>query len=372
MKGHVAARMRRTLVALLGALLLGAASAGAVSALPHDGENPATTACGDGSHTMYTLGKRNAANPKGSESYYHEQGIPTPIMVGSTKIGEVEIRHSRYCATVWSRVKNLTGATAQVKEALVTYTDSNGGGRVEHWYPTTDTIANNQYGWSNQYRDRASFSARGGIYYNGAWRYAETERTSAWNQFASNYPETPYACNHGSFPCERWPLNASGFSVTRYYKFTGSTASFPKTGGGTLDLRGDYTYLFGEFNNVAAYNPYFYFAQDPADAVVDLTTYVDSPGVGARTQAFQNSNHLYTSAYIKVNTASPLASSDDARALLCHEIDHLMGLHHVWGTYTSGIDNIGSKATCIGMGDPTGPRIDDTSALAAVYSGVVP
>jgi hypothetical protein len=294
-------------------------------------------------------------------------------MVGSTKIGEVEIRHSRYCATVWSRVKNMTGAEASVKEALVTYSDSNGSGRVEHWYPTVDTPANDQYGWSNQYRDRASFSARGGIFYQGAWRYAETERTSAWNQFASNYPESPYACNHGSFPCERWPIRSNGLSVTRYYRFATALATFPKTGGGTLDVRGDFTFLFGEFNSVAAPNPFFYFAQDPADAVVDLRTYVDNPLVGARTQAFRDSNHLYTTAYIELNTASSLASHDDARALLCHEIDHLMGLHHVWGSYISpNIDNIGSKATCIGMGDPTGPGIDDTSALDAVYSGVTP
>jgi len=56
-----------------------------------------------------------------------------------------------------------------------------------------------------------------------------------------------------------------------------------------------------------------------------------------------------------------------------HEIDHLMGLQHVWQSDPSEtFSNIGSKATCIGMGSPSGPRIDDDSALDTVYSGVIP
>ena len=50
-----------------------------------------------------------------------------------------------------------------------------------------------------------------------------------------------------------------------------------------------------------------------------------------------------------------------------------MGLQHVWQSDPSEtFSNIGSKATCIGMGSPSGPRIDDDSALDTVYSGVIP
>jgi hypothetical protein len=120
MQGRAVGRLRRTGVVLLGAIILGAGSAGGVSALPHDGENPFTTPCGDGSHITYTLGKRTAANPNGHVlSPYPEQGIPVPIMYGSTQIGTVEILHSRYCATVWSRVKNMTGGTVSVPATTV-------------------------------------------------------------------------------------------------------------------------------------------------------------------------------------------------------------------------------------------------------------
>jgi hypothetical protein len=77
---------------------------------------------------------------------------------------------------------------------------------------------------------------------------------------------------------------------------------------------------------------------------------------------------------VKLNSArgQGWGSQDSARATLCHEIDHLLGLNHNWAEDSAGIDVIGSKASCIGHDMPGGPGIDDNQALDAVYSGDVP
>jgi hypothetical protein len=292
-------------------------------------------------------------------------------MYDGVKIGQVEIRHSAYCATVWSRVKNLTGGTAQVREAIVLFSDSNGAGRVEHWYPTIDTIPNNGFGWSNQYRDRASFSARGGIFFDGGWRYAETARTVAWAQYAANFGNNPYACNHTTFACERWPTLANGNSVTRYYWTDPVLQSMAKTGGGSIDITGDVDFMFDKFNDVPASNPFLLPDALGVTPVVIVAYECMAPGtraVGGGEDGIGN-DHLYDEGEILFNSCMTWTQTT-ARETMCHETDHMMGLWHVISTV--GIDNVGSKATCIGHWMPTGPGIDDVSALQAVYSGVVP
>lgn len=195
-----------------------------------------------------------------------DQGIPTPIYAGTTKIGQVEIRHSRECATVWSRVKNLTSQTLQSRETILIYSDANGNG--EQAFEETDTLAPSQTGWSKQYRDRASFAARGSLFHNGAWRTAQTARSVAWSPYLRDFPDIPYGCQHtASWPCLRWPKNANGTRATFH---------------------------------------------------------------------------------------------------------HVLGLGHVWDHGNDGIDNVGSKATCVGKGTATGPSIDDVSAQSAVYAGALP
>ncbi len=357
--------VRRISAVLLGVLGLGIVSTGAVSALPYDGTNPVNTACGDNSHTIYTLGVQGPYNTG-------DEGDPTEILYNGILIATVEIRHSRYCATVWSQVHNYTGASAQVKEALVTFTDSNGAGRVEHWYPTVDTVAAGQNGWSNQYRDRASFSAKGGIFYAGAWRYGETARSVAWVQRIAHFYDNPYACNHTpTSPCNRWPILSNGLSVTRHYFIAAGVHSMPKTGGGTVDVSGDVTFMFDQFNAVAASNPFFYNGTQ-SGSEVQVYSYFES-GIVARGGGYDNNGDgLYETGELKLSTAVTWPSDGSDRGALCHEIDHLMGLDHIWWHNSAGVNNVGSKASCLGMGSNSGPRIDDTSALADVYSGVVP
>lgn len=286
-------------------------------------------------------------------------------------VGTVAIRHSRKCATVWAEVKNVLGVTVQAKEALVTYTDSNGAGRVEHWYPTTDTLSPGQIGWSNQYRDRASFSAIGMIKYNGVWYSKETTRSVAWVQMNANFANNPYACNHSqNFPCKRWPILANGLSVTREYYISSSIQTLPKSGGGTIDLTPDITFMFDQFNDVDASNPFF-FSGTQSQSEVPVYAYYEEL-VAARGGGFDaNGDGLYETGELKFSTWTSWSGSGD-RGTICHEIDHLMGLWHVWWAGPGGISNVGSKATCLGMGSNTGPRIDDVSALDDVYSGVVP
>lgn len=355
---------RAVTAALILAFSAGLMATGVVSALTYDGTNPASTPCGDGSHAIYTLGWRTAANPTGT------QGIPTPIYYNGTKIGTVEIRHSAYCATVWSRVTNLTSSSRQVHETIVLYSDSNGNGRTEHQYPTTDTVVAGGTGYSNQYRDRASFSAKGGIYYAGAWRWAETGRTVAWDQYTNVYPNTPFACNHAGYPCQRWPTLPSGLSATYHYNNDASIQSMPNGSGGTVDVTGDVNFMFSKFNAVAASNPFFYTSGYP-QADVFVYSYFEA-GIVARAAGYAGSDNYYWWGEVKLSTGVGWGSSSNNRAALCHEFDHLMGLGHVEWADSNGVTNVGSKATCIGASISTGPSIDDVSALNAVYGGSVP
>jgi len=148
----------------------------------------------------------------------------------------------------------------------------------------------------------------------------------------------------------------------------------PTGTGGTRDVSGDVRFMFNQFNDVAASNPFFYETTYSA-ADVKVFSFVDCTAVARAWGRHSDGDHYYDWGEVKLSTCSNLwGSSDATRGTLCHEIDHLMGLNHVWWDDNdgNGIDNVGSKATCIGMGSPSGPRIDDVSALDAVYSGVVP
>jgi hypothetical protein len=359
-------RAGRTAIALLGVVLLALAPAASVSALPYDGTNPKHTVCGDGTYKVYTLGLENAAGGPSDE------GDPQEILTGSgALVGTVAIRHSRVCATVWAEVKNLLGVTVEMKEALVTYSDSNGAGRSVHWYPTVDTAGPGVTGWSNQYRDRASFSAIGQIKYNGVWYSYETPRSVAWVQMKNNFPGSPYQCNGTiTYACNRWPVTSTGGSVTREYHLNSNLANMPN-GSGVLDVRSDVVFMFDKFNAVAgAANPTFN-QGTLAQAEVKVFSYWEE-GIVARAGGFDdNGDHLYDRGELKLSTYANWPTHNSARGTLCHEIDHLMGLNHVWQSNAT-VENIGSKATCIGMGSDTGPRTDDVSALVDVYSGGVP
>lgn len=352
-------------VAVCGALMATALSPVPASALPYDGTNPANTVCGDPGSTIWTLGIKPHNDPA------HE-GKPTGIYYLGVKIGEVEIRHSRKCATVWARVRNLSGAAAQVKATIVVFSDSNGGGRTEH-PGSTDTVGNGSTSFSDQYRDRASFSAKGAIFHSGAWRTAETARSVAWVQYSSNFPLSPYACNHtGSWPCQRWPILSNGLSVTRHYGLHAGLASMP-TSSGTRDIRGDVRFMFNQFNDVPASNPFFFedtYAAAEVKVFPDNACYRIAAGWGLDLDG----DNDYDIGEVFLSKCNAIwGSSDATREALCHEFDHVMGLNHVWQSNPAEtFSNVGSKATCIGMGSATGPRIDDDSALDALYSGVIP
>jgi hypothetical protein len=203
--------------------------------LPYDGTNPANTVC-DNSGQVYTIGKRNSGDPEGTV------GLPTVISYNNIDLGTIEIRHSRNCATVWARVRNTTGVTRQATATILLYPTSNGG--VVDDYESTHTLDSGEAGWSDQYRDRPSFAAKGCIIYASAYRCATTFRTIAWAQYVSNWPNTSYACNHGSQPCERWPTLSNGLSVTRYYRIDGDLTAMPTSSGGFRDVSGDVIWAF--------------------------------------------------------------------------------------------------------------------------------
>jgi hypothetical protein len=345
---------------------------GSAMALAYDGSNPGVTPCGDGSHVTYDLGLKTSTGGLSAD--------PTPIYSNGVKIGTVELRHSAYCATVWSKVTNLTNGPVDAKETIVLYSDSNGGGRTEYPYPTTDHLTaaggTTPAGWSNQYRDRASFSAKGAILYNGVWNWVETARVPAWVQYRASIPNNPYACDHTTaHPCERWPTKSPGISATYTYYVHPEVNQLPSGSGTYTGAEADVDFMFGKFNAVPAPSPFFNktsqngFAifvhnfQEPADPVTHLIA-ISRSGSSPVGQY----GVYYSWGEIKFNSLytgwGPQASM---RELLCHEIMHVMGLYHVWEGSL-----VGSKATCIGMGYATGPTIDDVSALNDVYNRALP
>ncbi len=358
-----------------------------VHAATYDNTDPGTTACGNGSHTTYTLGLRTDMRPG------VEVGQPTSIYYGSTgiKIGELEIRHSAYCGTVWSRVKNLTGGAVQAQETIYMYKDSNGTSIPNQETESNTISASGGTGWSNQFVDTASFQAEGKMLYTGKWYSAKTIRSTAWNQYSGLFPSEPYACNHTSYPCLRWSVKSAGVSATYYYDIstavshmprgTAACAYHPTPDDGTCDVAPDVRYMFGQFNKVPVPSPFLYEKTAFTDAQVHILRYSE-PGIVARGGGFCNAypddkcsspSHVYIWGYLKLSDQVTWSSSTQNRTTFCHETDHLMGLNHVWyGAPISGPDNVGSKATCIGAGIPTGPSLDDVSALRAVYTGATP
>lgn len=145
---------RRGLVAIVfGASAL--SQAAPVMALPYDGTNPGVTPCGDGSHPVTILDS-------------------ALIKSGATTVGRVELRQSAFCATVWSRVYNLTNANQNLRQTIILYDSPNLTGQAS--YPITDnSIPPGGSAWSKQYRDRPSFRAMGEVFYGGVWRSAQTD-----------------------------------------------------------------------------------------------------------------------------------------------------------------------------------------------------
>ncbi len=356
--------------AALAAIILVASSLATASpalALTYDGTNPAATPCGDRTHLIYNLGWITGSGGSPANA--------TKIYAGSTLIGTVELRHSAYCATVWARVTNLTGSPVQSHETIRYWTDSNGAS-TPSTQTESDTIPVGGTGWSHQFRDRASFQATGEIFYAGAWRSASTARTVAWVQSRGAYADNPYACDHSTgHPCVRWPTGSTGGSSTQYYWMSSDIYAMPNGAGGTRDVSGDVQFMFGKFNVVPAPSPIFYL---DASSVL-ASVYIFADDLSANGWLAATTGHVTSSsapyygwADIVLSNASSWGSSSASRSTFCHEIDHLMGLDHVWWHTSFNIDNVGSKATCVGDSIPAGPSIDDVSAMQAIYANSAP
>jgi hypothetical protein len=333
-------------------------SPGTVAATGYDGTNPGATPCGNGSHPVEVLYQTN-------------------IMYGSQRIGMLELRQSKYCATVWARVYNYTSQSLQAHETLVTYSSPNLAGRTEYQYPTIDTLPPNGSGWSNQYYDRPAFAARGALYYQGAWRWAETLASLAWVQKQWNYPSNPYSCDHSSSPCYRWPTNGSGSgatSVQRYYYIAQEIDNLPSGGGSSYyDASGDVIFTFNGYNGVNAPNPFMNRTTDVAQSQVQVYGYSEPPSGGVTVFArgdgiAPTGSYLFTSGFIKMNVLfTNWGPAADVRNLLCHEAGHVYGEGH-----NSVNDRHGSRAGCMSGGLSTGPSFDDQLALNTIYRGSAP
>ena len=363
-------------VGMLAAATLGPGTAMAAN---YNNTNPGATPCGQAGAVTYRLGLRTNQNPQGSEA------ISTPIMYSHIVIGEVEIRHSALCGTVWAKVWNRTAGTVRAREALVTYTNPNGAGRNERWYPTADSLAPGQAGWSNQFYDTPSFSARGCITYAGVEWCAETARAASWVQNSHSYPNYPwyppdtttypFSCTgQGNFACHRWRTAAMGVSATAYYRLDSSITDMP-CGSSTCDIRATVRTTFEKFNAIPYPIPFF--RETSSGNVISVVgTFSNMSDINnvAETHTYINSSGYIYQSIIQLNKNMEWGNSGNNVGTLCHETDHVLGLGHVWyhQAFAPYVDDVGSKATCIGRTITTGPSLDDTMAFKSIYSSVYP
>lgn len=313
-----------------------------VLALPYDGTNPGATPCGDGSHPPVIL--------------------DTAFIYSATnvKIGRVELRHSPFCATVWSRVYNMTTSTLNLRETIILYSSPNVTGGTS--YPITDnSIPPGGSAWSKQYRDRPAFRAKGEIYHGGAWRSAQTDPSLMWSQregnYADNPPTQPYTCGDAANPCKRWRTNADGSPITLYYLNSSSLQQLPGDPYGDINfIMGKYSALTGPAPNLApsvgTYQIVNYAYNDPSDPAY------------ARSLSDAGSDYYFDSGYTRYNIAATFLAG--YRPVECHEFLHVLGFNHIT---VNGFN--GSQATCMGYSYATGPYIDDQFLLTQTYSAPV-
>jgi hypothetical protein len=332
---------RRLLVTTTVALAVLGLSPTAAQALPYDGTNPANTVCGDGSHPRVTLNTQN-------------------ITVGAQIVGRVELRQSVYCATVWTRVYNLTSNTLSAREHIYLYDSPNDTTPTIH--TETDQISAGGSATSLQYRDRPSFQAFGELSFNGAWREAHTTRSLMYSQNASSYPLLPNSCDNTSGTyCIRWPT-PSGNPYTIKYRFEPSLQDF------TTPPNSAITAVLEDYEDLSGPSPNFTLVTG-SDYEVNYFKYNDDDGARARTSTSSYSSsprHIFAG-YTKFNYLYG-ANTSNWNPTVCHETGHLLGFAHI--TYHQ-YDLEGSQATCMG-GDFQGPHIDDQFLLDKIYSIALP
>lgn len=327
---------RRWITGLILGSLAATAMPGVASALPYDGTNPAATICGDGSHPVYTL---------------HTANI---LSAGGAVIGRVDLRHSAHCATVWSRVTNLTSGSLSSREKIIVYTDPHGAGGTT--YTENDTLAAGQSGWSLQYRDRPSFRARGELLHGGAWRVGQTVLSLMWAQYDGNWPNLPNTCDDtvGDM-CHRWRTNADGTPITLYYSLENMSLLDGNPEAEITEVLEKYEDLAGGSPSVALTIP------DYEDVSIYAYSGPATDGWAYALSYFSSTNpQYYYYGYIKYNAGKAFTAG--YRAVTCHEWGHILGLMHI----TTG-SKVGSKATCMGA-DYTGPYIDDVTIYSKIYS----
>lgn len=272
----------------------------------------------------------------------------------------MELRQSAFCATVWSRVYNLTTSNQNLRETIILYGSPNVTGQTS--YPITDnSIPPGGSAWSKQYRDRPSFRAMGEVFFGGVWRSAQTDPSLMWAQYDGNYANVPtsqpYTCNEtaGNY-CHRWPTNSDGTPVFLLYKDDPSLSTLAGTPVGDIDfILSKYDALTGPAPNLGK--------TTGSNYDILISTYTDAPNIYAVSLSYSLANHpqYYYYGHTFYNTVATFA--EGYKKVECDEFLHVLGFMHIT---VNGFT--GSQSTCMGMGYATGPYIDDQFLLTQTYS----
>jgi len=329
----------------------------ASSALPataasiYDGTDPVSTVCGNGSHAVYTW-----------RSYYLRETASSNRIIAL-----VDLRYSKYCNTVWTRVTNKTGSanghypahSITVDEKIYTYDGPEASFLQDSYRNNGDVLASNgDSAWSNQLdmpigavylgaKQPPTARSQAWAYVAGTTNTEDMAREPEWTQWHNNFQNPPQyrsgteilSCNNTNDAnrCASWGETPSGSYVTINARMA---SSFALTG---VDEHTDMSNIISYWNSAWLDSPAVAVCTSCAEDILIDGIY-NLPCCGQTSHAPGDENNkvplLFLHRTIDIPTQYTFdhscGTTDDGcaptgfddRIILSHEFGHALGFEH--------------------------------------------